>query len=237
MGVTETVAESVPVQHESSSVPPAPEYVLVEDGSQFFKPFWTAEAASLEDMLRKLHARHPDVPVPHTPTPRELQLQFIKWLLARPHISPLASPASSGFYTDMFGVRPQPGQRGSGFFDEHHASDERAIRPPSTTHQSPLQKTGFFDEEYVSGKRPASPSAYEQRRSHCDSVLPAFETGMHVMFCDSKTAKSGSGVISRIIKPGEQGNPYRSLQGASDPANEVLYELDSGASAIPRSTG
>jgi hypothetical protein len=93
-------------------------------------------------MLRKLHARHPDVTVLPIPTAHELQLQFIKWVLERPHIPPLASPASSGFYTDIFGVRPQP-ELGPGFFNEDHESDNREISPSLSTHQPPSHGTGF----------------------------------------------------------------------------------------------
>ena len=130
----------------------------------------------------------------------------------------------------MFGVRPQP-ELGPGFFDEDHESDKREISPSFSTHQPPSHGTGFFDEEYVSGKRPASPSESEIRRPNLASVLPVFEIGSRVMFCDTKMAKSGSGVITRIIKPGDHGNPYRSLLGALDLDMEVMYELDSGSTA------
>ncbi len=64
---------------------------------------------------------------------------------------------------------------------------------------------------------------YGNRRPHLDYVVPKFAVGTHVGFCDNLAQVSGSGKVVRIIKPGERGNAYRTLQGALDPDMEVLY--------------
>ena len=66
-----------------------------------------------------------------------------------------------------------------------------------------------------------------------DYVVPKFALGTHVGFCDNQAQVSGSGKVVRIIKPGERGNAYRTLQGALDPDMEVLYEVDTVAATMP----
>ncbi len=101
-------------------------YLLLTDGQQFHLPFWTKEAASLQRLMDKQRMRHPQTQIPDVPSPDDLQMQFIHWLVERPAIPMLAAPANSEFYDDLYYARftPEP-------------------------------NTGFFDEEYVSGKRPS----------------------------------------------------------------------------------
>jgi hypothetical protein len=74
---------------------------------------------------------------------------------------------------------------------------------------------------------------HEKRRHHLDYVVPKFAMSTHVGFCDNLAQLSGSGKVVRIIKPGERGNAYRTLQGALDPDMEVLYEIDTIAATMP----
>jgi hypothetical protein len=99
-------------------------YLLLTDGRQFRLPFWTKEAASLQRLMDKQRMRHPQAQIPDVPSPEDLQLQFIHWLLERPEIPMWAAPANAGFYDDRY-----------------YASF------------TPEPSTGFFDEEYVAGKR------------------------------------------------------------------------------------
>jgi hypothetical protein len=64
---------------------------------------------------------------------------------------------------------------------------------------------------------------------HQDYVVPKFKLGTQVIFCDNEAHVSGGGKITKVIKPGERGNHYRSLMGAFDPEMEVLYEIDTVA--------
>ena len=101
-------------------------YDVITDGSQFCRPFWDAEVQTLQDRIRKqLQGRRMvDIPSRRIPTSEELQNQFIKWLLERPTLPLAVSPASSGFYDEVYGPIP--------------------TRVPTS---------GFFDEDYVAGRR------------------------------------------------------------------------------------
>jgi hypothetical protein len=70
-----------------------------------------------------------------------------------------------------------------------------------------------------------------------DYVVPKFQIGTQVTFCDNEAHVSGGGKITKVIKPGERGNHYRSLLGAFDPEMEVLYEIDTVAATQPGHTG
>ncbi len=74
---------------------------------------------------------------------------------------------------------------------------------------------------------------YKKRGPHLDYVVPKFAKDTHVGFCDNQAQVSGSGRVVRIIKPGEIGNAYRTLQGALDPDMEVLYEIDTVVATTP----
>ncbi len=78
---------------------------------------------------------------------------------------------------------------------------------------------------------------YARRRPHMDYVIPAFTLGAEVSFCDNQAQVSGSGRITRVIRPGEKGNAYHTLLGALDPDIEVLYEIDSVAISRPGYNG
>jgi hypothetical protein len=104
---------------------PSREYALIEDGSQFFRVFWETEQLELSKIMDKRHARHPEFGVQPVPTPEDLQMQFIKWLLARPHIPPLAAPASSGFYDEVFNCGNRNASLNSNFFDDAYVTGQR----------------------------------------------------------------------------------------------------------------
>ncbi len=55
----------------------APTYLMITDGSQFRRPFWKKEAASLTKLMDKQRVRHPDFFIPNVPEPEDLQMQFI----------------------------------------------------------------------------------------------------------------------------------------------------------------
>ncbi len=78
---------------------------------------------------------------------------------------------------------------------------------------------------------------YARRRPHMDYVVPAFALGVEVSFCDNAAQVSGSGRITRVIRPSEKGNAYHTLLGALDPDIEVLYEIDSVAISRPGYSG
>ncbi len=64
-------------------------------------------------------------------------------------------------------------------------------------------------------------------------VIPTFEVGMEIAFCENNAQNSGSGIITRIVRPGERENAYQTIQGAFDPAMEVLYEIESNSAKLP----
>jgi hypothetical protein len=104
-------------------------HLLITNGSQLQIAFWERERRSLQRLMDKQQkaAKLYFAPVP---SPEELQMQFIKWIGARPDLPPLISPASSGFYDDMYGgMQPQymnyPRQSGTGFFDEEYVGGQR----------------------------------------------------------------------------------------------------------------
>jgi hypothetical protein len=66
-----------------------------------------------------------------------------------------------------------------------------------------------------------------------DYVIPAFDVGMQIAYCENEAQNSGSGTITRIVKPGEKGNAYQTLQGAFDPDMEVRYEIESNSVKVP----
>jgi hypothetical protein len=47
-----------------------------------------------------------EIPSRQIPTADELQIQFITWLLGHPELPLLVSPASSGFYNEVWGLLP-----------------------------------------------------------------------------------------------------------------------------------
>jgi hypothetical protein len=67
------------------------EYTLIEDGSQFGTAFWREEAAALTKFMQELHERHPHIPLQTIPSPQDLHMQFIQWIVNKPHIPPLAA--------------------------------------------------------------------------------------------------------------------------------------------------
>ncbi len=81
------------------------------------------------------------------------------------------------------------------------------------------------------------PPGFESSGSHRDYVVPKFQLGDNVTFCDNEAHVSGGGMISKVIKPGERGNPYLTLLGAFDPDSEVLYKIDTVAATQPGHTG
>ncbi len=134
--------KSIPVSQQLPTTTPK-EYTLIEDGSQFGTAFWRDEAAVLTNFMQALHERHPHIPLRTIPSPEDLHMQFIQWIVNRPHIPPLAAPASSGFYDDIYG-------------GEHRAT---STEPKST----------FFDDAYVSGKLQAP----VQRDNRATTLNPA----------------------------------------------------------------
>jgi hypothetical protein len=66
-----------------------------------------------------------------------------------------------------------------------------------------------------------------------ESLIPIFEVGMNIAFCENNAQHSGSGIITRIITPSERGNAYRTLQRAFEPEMEVLYEVESNSVKLP----
>ena len=107
----------------------APTYKEITDGSQFRKTFWNEELQSLQNALRRQSVGQTRRPSRRIPTADELQIQFVMWLLDRPELPMLVSPASSGFYDEVYGTHK-----------------------PTTQKPTP-SGTGFFDDEYVGGKR------------------------------------------------------------------------------------
>jgi hypothetical protein len=75
--------------------------------------------------MQKLEVRHPEFGPQPVPTPEDLQMQFIQWLLARPHIPPLAAPANSGFYDEVFGCGNRNALLKSNFFDDAYVAGQR----------------------------------------------------------------------------------------------------------------
>ena len=97
------------VEDRAETAPPTP--VIITDGSQFRLPFWEAELNSLQNLLRRQILRQPSRRPKTIPTADELQLQFVKWLLKRPELPLLVTPASSGFYEAVYGCSMQPPPR------------------------------------------------------------------------------------------------------------------------------
>jgi hypothetical protein len=54
-----------------------------------------------------------------------------------------------------------------------------------------------------------------------------------VAFCDNEAIVSVAGTITRIIRPGESGNPYLSQLGAFDLEAKCLYEIDTVSAITP----
>jgi hypothetical protein len=232
---------------------------------------------------------------------------FETWLSKRPNLPPFKSPASSGFYDEVFGDLRRPSNIGqSSFFDEEYSNGKRVVNPysssgPGTRRRSsdwlqsssgpvdtPLRLQSSSGPEAQEGTTPrlqtssgpgvestpygiqlqpslqldptdkeptnvhpgktpyeslitnsimeGSQSEVSHQPPHLDYVIPAFEIGMHVAFCDSVAQASGSGRITRIIKPGQRGNEYRSLLGAFDRNMEVLYEIENDTGTLPTLT-
>ena len=116
-----------------------PNFTLITDGSQFRMPFWEAECQSLQDRIRRQlnGQRMRDIPSRRIPTADELQIQFVTWLLTQPHLPLLISPASSGFYSAVWGDTPAP-SAGTGFFDEEYVSGkfQGPVHSSRITHDS-----------------------------------------------------------------------------------------------------
>jgi hypothetical protein len=107
-------------------------HLIITNGAQFRPAFWKRERKALQRLMDKQQKEFQLYFAP-VPDPEDLQMQFIKWILARPHLPPLISPASSGFYDDMYG-----------------GSQPKYMINPDLSRQS---GTRFFDEEYVAGQR------------------------------------------------------------------------------------
>jgi hypothetical protein len=90
----------------------------------------------------------------------------------------------------------------------------------------------FFDEEYIDGKLPttavSSPAVESATKEQ--HALPAFDKGMKVAFCDHNAQASGSGTITRIIRPGSVSS--HSVMGSLDPSLEIRYEIQSGSGLV-----
>jgi hypothetical protein len=96
------------------------------------------------------------------------------------------------------------------------------------------RKDLFNAQDLLQYERRRYTEEYDRRRPHLDYVVPVFKLGASVTFCDNESQVSGSGNVTRIIKPaGERGNAYRTLQGALDPNMEVLYEIDTLEATTP----
>jgi hypothetical protein len=93
---------------------------------------------SLQKLMDKNHVRHPSFQLKPVPTPDELQIEFITWLLDRPQIPFLVAPANSGFYDEVYGRAP-PAKLGSVFFfDEEHVHGQRQFPLSYDSHQHTL---------------------------------------------------------------------------------------------------
>jgi hypothetical protein len=93
---------------------------LITDGSQFRTPFWNAEVQLLQDLIRRQYAGREDILPRRIPTADELQIQFVTWLLDQPNLPLLSAPASSGFYSAVYGICKPPPSSGTGFFDDEY---------------------------------------------------------------------------------------------------------------------
>jgi hypothetical protein len=245
--------------------------------------------------MTKRQASHPHLRYATVPSPEKLEIMFENWLSKRNNLPPFKSPASSGFYDEVFGgLGKTPTFVSSGFFDEEYNNGKRVVSPSfplqsnlsndertnawlqssSGPVDTPLRLQSSSGPEAQEGTTPrlqtssgpgvestpygmgtmegsvntpfeslittsimeGPPSDPSHQRPHLDYVIPAFEIGMHVAFCDSVAQASGSGKIVRIIKPGQRGNEYRSLLGAFDRNMEVLYEIENDTGMLPTLT-
>ena len=96
---------------------------------------------------------------------------------------------------------------------ERAAKDLEEVESKSSNMPSPglLKSTRTVMES--PGARPSPPR--KKRRMSDDE--PMFFVGDEVGFCDNRARVSGAGRITRIIRPGEKGNPYHSNLGLFDP--------------------
>ena len=105
---------------------------------------------------------------------------------------------------------------------ERAAKDLEEVESKSSNMPSPglLKSTRTVMES--PGARPSPP----RKRRRMSDDEPMFFVGDEVGFCDNRARVSGAGRITRIIRPGEKGNPYHSNLGLFDPEAETLYEID-----------
>jgi hypothetical protein len=131
--------------------------------------------------------------------------------------------------------------------DEIHAA-ESSVEMRTNTATHPLSKEHwehgkldrkdlFNAQDLLQYERRKYTEEYDKKPRHLDYVTPRFKLGARVTFCDNEPKLSGSGIVTRVIKPGEKGNSYRTLQGAFDPNMEILYEIDTVASTTPGHKG
>ena len=179
--------KSTPAIQQELGEAPFP-YVLITDGSQFRArtgpslPFWEAELDALQNSFRAKFAQQPHIEPPsrRIPTVDELQVEFITWLLDQPLLPLQVSPASSGFYSVVYGCpvlrsnsqitsdlgamegshktpyEPSGAKMEQSDLGAMEGSGKTPYEPSGATmEQSSSVATGFFDDEYVGGKRAA----------------------------------------------------------------------------------
>jgi hypothetical protein len=116
---------------------------------------------------------------------------------------------------------------------ERAAKDLEGDESRNVNMSSPGHLTSSRTIKESPGDRPKS----HQRKRQRDEDQPMFFIGNEVGFCDNRTRVSGAGFITKIIRPGEKGNPYHSHLGLFDPDAEILYEIDSIAATTPGREG